>query len=176
MPNGGSDCCGTCWFNAKNKGEAGYGQMDSTAPNHCVIRDVQILNPYYTYCGNHPHRCPEKDPISIGPIFVPAADGGRAIWQPSPDTEEIRLHLLALLAAIPETPPSEYPMGLSSEELIVWQMGEFAEVRAEKELRRIAAFNPKRRSKDAFQRSRQQLVFLAQAALVKIAEAKTRNS
>jgi hypothetical protein len=21
MPNGGSDCCATCWFNARNEGE-----------------------------------------------------------------------------------------------------------------------------------------------------------
>jgi len=28
MPDGGSDCCGTCWFNERNKGEAGYAHAD----------------------------------------------------------------------------------------------------------------------------------------------------
>lgn len=26
MPNGGSDCCGTCWFNSDNKSKAEYNQ------------------------------------------------------------------------------------------------------------------------------------------------------
>jgi len=38
MPNGGSDCCGTCWFNARNKGEAGYGHALATEPARCTIR------------------------------------------------------------------------------------------------------------------------------------------
>jgi len=33
MPNGGSDCCGTCWFNARNKGEARYEHARDPEPN-----------------------------------------------------------------------------------------------------------------------------------------------
>ncbi len=40
MPNGGSDCCGTCWFNAKNKGEAGYEHRGDAAPEYCLIRKL----------------------------------------------------------------------------------------------------------------------------------------
>ncbi len=42
MPNGGSDCCGTCWFNASNKGEAGYDHRDPTIPAHCSIRGLPM--------------------------------------------------------------------------------------------------------------------------------------
>ncbi len=56
MPNGGSDCCGTCWFNTKNEGEVGYDHCDSPRPDHCEIRELKITNSFYTYCANHPHR------------------------------------------------------------------------------------------------------------------------
>ena len=42
MPNGGSDCCGTCWFNAKNKGEKGYGHAKDPEPAFCTIRALPI--------------------------------------------------------------------------------------------------------------------------------------
>ena len=33
MPNGGSDCCGTCWFNRKNRGERDWHKhVDNTLP------------------------------------------------------------------------------------------------------------------------------------------------
>ena len=70
MPNSGSDCCGTCWFNAKSKGEAGYGHATDPQPAFCTIRRVPIADPFYTYCGNHPHRRPERDLIPIGPVFT----------------------------------------------------------------------------------------------------------
>ena len=46
MPNGGSDCCGTCWFNRRNQGERGYpeGRNRGVAP-YCDIRDVAIREP-----------------------------------------------------------------------------------------------------------------------------------
>ena len=101
MPNGGSDCCGTCWFNRRNQGERGYpeGRNRGVAP-YCDIGDVAIRNPFWTYCANHPHRRPDRDPIPIGPITRHVGDSmknDREVWRPSPDSEEIRLHLLALL-------------------------------------------------------------------------------
>ena len=69
MPNGGSDCCGTCWFNRKNRGERDWSKhVDNTLPDHCEIRDLAIEDPFYTYCANHPHRRPERDRIPIGPL------------------------------------------------------------------------------------------------------------
>ena len=41
---------------------------DNSDPHHCEIRDVAIDHPFYTYCANHPHRRPDRDPIPIGPI------------------------------------------------------------------------------------------------------------
>jgi hypothetical protein len=101
MPNGGSDCCGSCWFNAKNNGEAGYGHASETEPDYCTIRKLPIADAFYTYCGNHPHRRPNRDPVPIGPVFIDKGNGrSRELWKPSPDNEEVRLHLLGLLAKI----------------------------------------------------------------------------
>lgn len=66
MPNGGSDCCGTCPFNAKNKGEAGYAHRRDPEPHFCNIRSLPVDDPMYTYCANHPHRNPGKSDILPG--------------------------------------------------------------------------------------------------------------
>ncbi len=168
MPSGGSDCCGTCWFNAKNKNQPGYDHVDDPDPDFCTIRDLPLSDPFYTYCGNHPHRRPDRDPITIGPVFRGNSLGDRRFWKPSPDTEEIRRHLLALVGTIEEQPPTEYPMGTSSEETVVWQLGEFREARAVGDLRRVASFSPESGGDGPFDRSREDLVALAHEALDKI--------
>lgn len=167
MPNGGSDCCGTCWFNARNKGEAGYEHAGDPEPNFCTIRGRAIEHAFWTYCGNHPHRRPERDPIPIGPVFVADDGDARKIWQPSPDSEEVRVHLLELLRGIGELPTEEYPIGVYTDELVVWQLGEFREERAVADLRRIAGFAPEAGA-GRFGRTRASLVGAAQAALAKI--------
>ena len=171
MPNGGSDCCGTCWFNARNKGEAGYDHSKDTEPNFCTIRGLAIENPFWTYCTNHPRHRPNRDPVPIGPVFV--ATGGfpyaRKQWQPSPDTEEVRQHLLELVRGIQEQPAEEYPAGVYSDEMVVWQLGEFREGRAAEELRRIAAFSPEASTRH-FGRTRESLVSAVRGALAKLGE------
>jgi hypothetical protein len=102
MPNGGSDCSGTCWFSAKNKGEAGYTHSRDPEPAFCSIRGLTIEDPFYSYCANHPHRRPEQDLIPIGPVFIGDSSGARLMWQRSPDTEEVRQHLLSPLAEMEE--------------------------------------------------------------------------
>ena len=101
MPNGGSDCCATCWFNRSLRGQKGSDNFDRNIPSHCEIRDLPIPDPGYTYCANHPYHRPTRDPIPIGPVYIPENDAplgaGRELWQDSPDTEEIRLHLLDLV-------------------------------------------------------------------------------
>jgi hypothetical protein len=168
MPNGGSDCCGTCWFNAQTKGQAGFRAADRTIPAHCTIRDLPIEVPFYTYCANHPHRSRERDPIPIGPVYTGDSTGRREFWEPSPDTAEVRQHLLDLLAAIQERPATEYPIGIYRDEVMVWQLGEFREARAAEGLRRIAAFDPSAKESGPFGRNRARLVTLAREALPKI--------
>lgn len=168
MPNGGSDCCGTCWFNAKNKGEEGYAHASDPDPDFCTIRDLPIENPFYTYCGNHPHRRPERDPIPIGPVYIGDSSGARKLWKSSPDTEEIRQHLLMLLSEMVEQPRSEYPIGLYSDEVVVWQLGELKEGRAVGHLRRIMMFRQDSPEAGPFGRTREQLLQLAGEALEKI--------
>jgi len=168
MPNGGSDCCGTCWFNAQNKGQAGYRHTDRTIPAHCTIGDLPVKSPYYTYCANHPHRSRERDPVPIGPVFTGDSSGRREFWMPAPHTEEVKRHLLELLAMIQEQPTSEYPIGAYRDEVVVWQLGEFCEPRATEDLRRIAAFDPSVSETGPFGRDRNNLVVLALEALSKI--------
>ena len=98
MPNGGSDCCGTCWFNRSLGGKRGSRNFNRDIPSHCEIRDLGIPNPFYTYCANHPYHHPSQDRIPIGPVYVHVwEEDGRKEWQPSPDTEEIRQHLLDIV-------------------------------------------------------------------------------
>ena len=169
MPNGGSDCCGTCWFNARNQGQAGYRHADRSIPAHCTIRDLPIANPFYTYCANHPHLSPEQDSVPIGPVYTGDSSGRRELWRPSPDTEAVRLHLLELLSAIQERPTAEYPIGAYRDEVVVWQLGEFREPRAVADLRRLASFDPSAKEQGPFGRTREQLVQLTREALGKIA-------
>jgi hypothetical protein len=169
MPNGGSDCCGTCWFNARNKGEAGYGHVDDPEPHFCTIRGLAIPTPFWTYCTNHPHHRPNRDPIPIGPVFVDADRDGRKEWQPSPDTAEVRDHLLELVRAIDEQPAEEYKPAYCTDEMVVRQLGEFREERAADELRRILAFWPEA-SEGRFGRTRESLIAVAKEALDKLGQ------
>ena len=143
MPNGGSDCCATCWFNARNRGKRGIQLYDE--PHFCKIRNVAIENPGYTYCANHPHRRPEQDPIPIGPITGNVWTNGsglgsrREVLVPSPDTEEIRQHLLDLLASLfTVVAEDHYPIGDSVAHQVIWQLGEFRESRASQYLQWIS--------------------------------------
>jgi len=168
MPNGGSDCCGTCSFNAKNKGEAGYHHAHNPDLDFCTIRNLVIKDPFYTYCGNHPHRRPDRDPIPIGPVYTGDSSGTRESWMPSPDTEEARVHLLALLDKIDEHTGSEYPIGNYLHEIVVWQLGEFREGRALEGLKGIALFDGVSTQIGPFGRTRDRLVHLACEAVSKI--------
>ena len=170
MPNGGSDCCGTCWFNARNDGEAGYGHADSPEPAFCTIREFSIENPFYTYCGNHPHRKPDKDPIPVGPVYAGDSSGRRTLWKESPDTEDIRQHLLTLLEQMEEKTGTEYPLGIYADEIVAWQLGEFREARAVDLLRRIASFDAANTEDGPFGRTRRDLVDAASEALSKIGQ------
>ena len=118
MPNGGSDCCGTCWFNEKNKGEPGYAHVHDRGEDRCEIRNLPITHALYCYCANHPHHNP-------GGMLA----GPRKAQAESPDTEEIRLELIRLLEAIPEQPHPEYPSATQMDDEIIRQLGAWRERR-----------------------------------------------
>jgi len=138
MPNGGSDCCGTCWFNRANGGRKGSGNHDRSIASHCEIRDLPIRNPFYTYCSNHPYRLRRREPTPLGPVFVaPDSESSREVWVESPDTEEIRSRLLELLADDNAT-GDHYPFfGAPIAGVVVTQLAEFRERRAIPILERI---------------------------------------
>jgi hypothetical protein len=171
MPNGGSDCCGTCWFNRANEGRAGYPStpIEERLASFCEIRDLPVDDPFYTYCANHPHRNPNRLSVPIGPVYTGDSFGNREPLHPSPDSEEIRRAVLALLASIPEAPTEEYPIGLSLETVIIAQVAAWGERRALPDLERIAAFRDAPKDDDAwFQRDQSRLKALAADALSRI--------
>lgn len=132
MPNGGSDNCGTCWFNSKNKGEHGHEAFAKHAyepgPLRCLIRDGLVIgNPLYTYCVNHPHHNPSRIDVPLGPVY---RHEDRELWTLSPDTPAVREALLAALADVAANPRPDYPSGMSFGGVVMWQLGEFREVRA----------------------------------------------
>ena len=149
MPNGGSDCCGTGWFNRTSPGEAGQAAalrapLDSP---FCDIRELLIANPFWTYCANHPHHNPERLTTPVGPVFVcdqyPYA---RRVLVESPDTEEIRCELVHLLESLPQCPAPEYPSPTSFDEQVVDQLAALREERAVTGLRRLLGFDPEMRA------------------------------
>ena len=141
MPNGGSDCCGTCWFNRANGGKA--GRPNHEIPSYCEIRQLEIPDPMYTYCANHPHHRPQRDPVPIGPVTVHKVElvergprhhqmhEWRERWKPSPDTETIRSHLLSLLED-PATGSDEFYLFFTTPvvRVVLDQLIEFREQRA----------------------------------------------
>jgi len=136
MPNGGIDNCSTCWFNEANDGIVGLHNPDGR--QHCIIRDVEIKNPYYTYCANHPFHAPDRLEVPVGPVV----EGNlRELLFASPDTLAIRETLLQILDAMVEVPQSDCN-STWLEEQAVEQLGNFAEPKAQGGLLRAANFNP----------------------------------
>lgn len=145
MPNGGSDCCGTCWYNRVNEGKSGYERPGDAkgVKDHCEIRDIAVENPFYTYCANHPHRMPDGGPIPVGPIYTGDSNGNREVWVASADSEEIRLNLLHMLENLERIASSDrYPFGRSLGSVVLGQLVEFRERRAEPILRRLSERYP----------------------------------
>ena len=140
MPNGGSDCCGTCWFNRANRGKTGSANHDDAIPNYCEIRDLPIEDPFYTYCANHPYRLHRRLPVPLGPVYVHVGEetSERDIWVDAPDTEEIRSQLLQLLED-PGTLSDNYPFyGEDLVQVVVDELERLREPRAIPILEHIA--------------------------------------
>lgn len=175
MPNGGSDNCGTCWFNTKNKGEVGLAHLHDPGPATCAIRGFNIRIALYTYCVNHPKHARTRIEVPIGPVLeyshAPAPrhlSGDRAIFLDSPDTPEVRETLLSLLASAVEYQAPEYPTMPTLAEAVIWQLGEFREERAVPYLTRLLTVTPKHDENAAFTEHVKRLPWWAKRALAKI--------
>ena len=84
MPNGGSDCCMTCWFNPgakypprqdfKNKSREEILAILELVPkpsdNYCEIRGFQVKDAAYTYCLNSNRHSFKQSPIPVGPVTM----------------------------------------------------------------------------------------------------------
>ncbi len=90
MPNGGSDCCGEC----------GHFRPSREGGGWCQIRDLFVVDPFWTYCGNQTHQNPDAFDIPIGPVKVNdprEAHYERVIWRANVDSIETRDSMLAFL-------------------------------------------------------------------------------
>lgn len=155
MPNGGPDNCGTCSFNQRNEGRLGHSAGNPDLANHCLIRDQALEDPFYKYCLNHPYRTNhEPDPIPVGPLLRAEAGPGfsyaRVPWKPSPDSEEIRLHLLDLLERAEDVFAQDFHPAFGESVrlqpdyvgVVIWQLKEFGERRAVPGIERVRANIP----------------------------------
>ena len=176
MPNGGGDNCGTCWFNTKNKGEAGLAHLQEPGPANCAIRGFAIRSALYTYCANHPRHAPTRIEVPIGPVLKHWSGGeppaqvtaDRAVLLNSPDTPEIRDTLLSLLADAVEHQASEYPASPSLAEAVIWQLGEFRKPRAVPDLTRLLTVTPHYEENGLMTAHVKRLPWWAERALAKI--------
>ena len=157
MPNGGSDCCGTCWHNRVNEGKSGYERPGEAkgVKDYCEIRGIAIESAFYTYCANHPHRMPDGGEFPIGPIYMGDSNGNRGVWVPSPDTEGIRLNLLHVLENLELVAARDsYPIGMNIGSVVMQQLVQFREQRAVPILQRLSERWPKA---DLFKEALQQI-------------------
>lgn len=128
MPNGGSDCCGTCWFNSKNEGQPGYSGMDKPGEAYCIIRNIEVPDPFWTYCANHPHHNPSRIDVPLGPVYT---GEDREVWVLAPKGEEVTQKLLESLNKITNEVQFHYPVSpIDLEITIIDQLSEMKERRA----------------------------------------------
>ena len=133
MPNGGADCCGTCCFNSLNEGKHIPICVGKKGIMKCIIRDIEILRPFFTYCANHPRHNRSEIDLPIGPVFIADLENKsyrRIVWLKPSDNENIRLKLLSLLNDISNEIEQKYPTQTSFEEEIINQLLENNEKRA----------------------------------------------
>ena len=155
MPNGGTDYCLSCIFNAQRGEKSG----------HCTIRNLSLGKPELTYCVNQTYHNPRRIETPIGPVVERHYYPPPIVIAKSPDNETIREVLLTLAVGIQEQPLSEYGSPPYFDEMVVWQLGEFREHRALDVLQRIAAFD---QSLGFYARNNHRLVTYAEEAILKV--------
>ena len=77
MANGGSDCCGKCLFNRAVRARSAEWRFDAPrerVENFCLLRNVPIRSPAWTYCRNFTYgsrKTPAIEEVEvIGPILA----------------------------------------------------------------------------------------------------------
>lgn len=101
VPNGGPDCCGTCWYNNANIVSGRRSTHPDQGHHFCTIRQFAIEVPFWTYCFNHRDWSPVGEPIPVGPVYRfghgPDGEDGRYPVDELPDSEQVRMNLLRIL-------------------------------------------------------------------------------
>ena len=139
MPNGhdvlqGAPVCALCWYFKDDR---------------CTIRGVPIRERQDTLCLNQQAFMPDGNETAVGPVLWHLIDlhlrkwkpEPENVWEPSPDTEEVRLELLRLLENVDRVNSRAWlasPIG----PVIIWQLIEFQEQRAVPVLKRLIERHP----------------------------------
>ena len=114
-----------------NKGKAGYPRRIEATHTTAKSAIWTLRIPFTRIVRTTPHHRPDRDPIPIGPVhsavYAGAGMYGRDLWQPSPDSEEIRQHLLDLIR-LPEEEADKmrYPLinpayTVAIQQLVEWR-------------------------------------------------------
>lgn len=149
MPNGGSACCAFCWFQIENPHRQDSEATGKPKATYCSIRGFKIECRGFTYCVNHPSHNSLKIEVPIGPVFEASdTNSPRYISMRSPDSEVVRTTLLELVSKIEVPSRFKYPSGMYFEDAVIWQLGDFLEIRALDELWRIASFDTALQARD----------------------------
>ena len=162
MPNGGSDCCMTCWFNpgAARPPQVDYAEAawadavpERTAQQktgnpveqYCGIRQFPVENATHTYCLNNPRHTFPPSRVPLGPVFGFSGNyesDERRILIECPDTPEIRDNLLEIANSMINRPETWAPYLIMSKlEVIAFQLAHFREERARPVFEYLANLN-----------------------------------
>lgn len=143
MPNGGTDNCGTCSFNKRNKGTTGHLYANVDAPHHCLLRDFQITERsegFWIYCGNHSQLPNGGIDVPIGPVFKNfsgSSAGERVVVLESPDNSAVRNTLLRFVGSMTAACTDQHYEPYFKQ-IVLLQLARFRESEATAHIERIA--------------------------------------
>lgn len=93
-----------------------------------LSRDLDVPDPFWTYCANHPHHNPSRIDIPLGPVYT---GEDREVWVLAPKGEEVTQKLLESLNKITNEVQFHYPVSpIDLEITIIDQLSEMKERRA----------------------------------------------
>ena len=140
-------------------------EADPNSTATCELRRLALRRPYQTFCANHHEIADMYRPRPVGPLFRKAPDGERLIDEPSPDNKAVRDDLLQ---ALNDFPGRDIARHIEFLEVIIWELGQFREIRAIAKLIELADWSHCNHRDTNQRTARRRLALMAQRALLEI--------